>query len=67
MTDGSSQRAARGCGSGTKTKSEKTAAAQIAARVQRKISGAGFRARGGRDWELRPRLTYSLTGGHGAR
>jgi hypothetical protein len=34
---------------GTKTNSEKSAAAQIAARVQRKISGAGLPARGSRN------------------
>jgi hypothetical protein len=43
-----SHTSARGCRFGTKTNSEKSAAAQIAARVQRKISGAGFPARGSR-------------------
>ena len=45
---GSSQTAARGWRFGTKTKNENSAADQIARRDQRKISGAGFPARGSR-------------------
>src|SRR3954467_9768887 len=38
VSEGSSQTPARGCRFGTKTKSANSAAAQVAARVQRKIS-----------------------------
>ena len=44
VTEGSSQRAASGCRFGSKTRNAKSAAAQIAARLQRKISTAGLRA-----------------------
>jgi hypothetical protein len=41
VSDGSSQRSARGCRFGSKTSQATSAAAQIAARLQRKISSAG--------------------------
>jgi hypothetical protein len=44
VTEESSQRATRGCWFGSKAAKAKRAIAQIAARVQRKSSGTGFRA-----------------------